>query len=200
MEKNVTKNYNGQSFPNNQPSSLDIQHEQSVRTTIAANKQEEEMKRWKVLQDTQTKASERQQDVTVNQKKTKEKMFDHWQEYIRGSVNAPNTPMLASTSAGAGYQVGSYEDMDEGVRTVKTMGEDLHTELASNDSMSYLKQDRAFIGPIADHFFDVADLYNKTTDRNISDLESNSRTLAQINTNYQNTDAEAQSKMGGLVS
>ncbi len=62
----------------------DQQNSQTTLTTIAANQQKSEMERWKILQDTQTKCFEIQQDVSVNQAKTEDKMFGKWDEYIRG--------------------------------------------------------------------------------------------------------------------
>ena len=62
----------------------DQQNSQTTLTTIAANQQKSEMERWKILQDTQTKCFEIQQDVSVHQAKTEDKMFGKWDEYIRG--------------------------------------------------------------------------------------------------------------------
>jgi hypothetical protein len=62
----------------------DYQNAQTIQTQIAASAQKSEMERWKILQDTQTKCFEIQQDVTVNQAKTQDKMFGKWDEYIRG--------------------------------------------------------------------------------------------------------------------
>ena len=62
----------------------DQQNSQTTLTTIASNQQKSEMERWKILQDTQTKCFEIQQDVSVNQAKTEDKMFGKWDEYIRG--------------------------------------------------------------------------------------------------------------------
>ncbi|MBQ7569048.1 hypothetical protein IJT17_09655 [bacterium] len=61
----------------------DYQNAQTISVQIAANAQKSEMERWKILQDTQTKCFEIQQDVTVNQAKTQDKMFGKWDEYIR---------------------------------------------------------------------------------------------------------------------
>ena len=51
---------------------------------MQADAQKSQMNRWKILQDTQTKIFEIQQDVTVNRAKTQDKMFGKWDEYIRG--------------------------------------------------------------------------------------------------------------------
>lgn len=61
----------------------DFQQAQTIQTQIAADAQKQQMERWKILQDTQTKVFEIQQDVTVNKAKTQDKMFNKWDEYIR---------------------------------------------------------------------------------------------------------------------
>ena len=61
----------------------DFQNAQSIYTSVQADAQKQEMSRWKILQDTQTKIFEIQQDVTVNRAKTQDKMFGKWDEYIR---------------------------------------------------------------------------------------------------------------------
>lgn len=61
----------------------DFQQSQTIQTQIAADAQKQQMERWKILQDTQTKIFEIQQDVTVNKAKTQDKMFNKWDEYIR---------------------------------------------------------------------------------------------------------------------
>ena len=62
----------------------DAQNAQTIYTQMQADAQKQEMSRWKILQDTQTKIFEIQQDVTVNRAKTQDKMFGKWDEYIRG--------------------------------------------------------------------------------------------------------------------
>ncbi|HXE72242.1 MAG TPA: hypothetical protein VNO81_06240 [Candidatus Nitrosotenuis sp.] len=62
----------------------DFQQAQTIQTQIAADAQKQQMERWKILQDTQTKIFEIQQDVTVNKAKTQDKMFQKWDDYIRG--------------------------------------------------------------------------------------------------------------------
>jgi hypothetical protein len=62
----------------------DFQQAQTIQTQIMADAQKQQMERWKILQDTQTKIFEIQQDVTVNKAKTQDKMFDKWDDYIRG--------------------------------------------------------------------------------------------------------------------
>ena len=61
----------------------DRQNALSIYTSMAADAQKSQMNRWKILQDTQTKIFEIQQDVTVNRAKTQDKMFGKWDEYIR---------------------------------------------------------------------------------------------------------------------
>jgi len=61
----------------------DYQQAQTIQTQIGADAQKQQMERWKILQDTQTKVFEIQQDVTVNKAKTQDKMFNKWDEYIR---------------------------------------------------------------------------------------------------------------------
>ena len=54
----------------------DFQQAQTIQTQIGADAQKQQMERWKILQDTQTKIFEIQQDVTVNKAKTQDKMFN----------------------------------------------------------------------------------------------------------------------------
>ncbi len=61
----------------------DYQQAQTIQTQIGADAQKQQMERWKILQDTQTKIFEIQQDVTVNKAKTQDKMYNKWDEYIR---------------------------------------------------------------------------------------------------------------------
>ena len=67
-----------------QMSANDLQNAMTIATQIQADAQKQQMQRWKILQDTQTKIFEIQQDVTVNKAKTQDKLFDKWDEYIRG--------------------------------------------------------------------------------------------------------------------
>lgn len=59
-----------------------IQVEQTVYS-MAAEKQKSEWNKWKILQDTQTKIYEIQQEVTLNRAKTSDKMFGKWDEYVK---------------------------------------------------------------------------------------------------------------------
>lgn len=67
-----------------QMAASDFQNAQTIYTQMQADAQKQEMSRWQILQDTQTKIFEIQQDVTVNKAQTQDKMFDKWDEYIRG--------------------------------------------------------------------------------------------------------------------
>lgn len=62
----------------------DYQNAQTISAEIASNAQKQEMQRWRILQNTQTKIFEIQQEVTVNRAKTQDKMFNKWDDYIRG--------------------------------------------------------------------------------------------------------------------
>ncbi len=61
----------------------DQQNAMTIYTQTLAQTQKLQMQRWQILQDTQTKIFEIQQDVTVNSAKTQDKMFKKWDEYIR---------------------------------------------------------------------------------------------------------------------
>ncbi len=152
--------------------------------------------RWEKLQKVQEKIEEIHNEVKENQTENSEHDFDKWDDYIRKENEAT---LMNNTTSGQGYKVGSYDDMSEGANTIKNMGENLHTELSSNQSIANLKQDRVFMGPIADHVNDVWEVYKRATDNNIADLESNAGTLNVINANYQNTDANATKEMRDLV-
>ena len=62
----------------------DQQNAMTIYTQTLAQTQKQQMRRWQILQDTQTKIFEIQQDVTVNKAKTQDKMFKKWDEYIKG--------------------------------------------------------------------------------------------------------------------
>ena len=61
----------------------DYQQAQTIGTQMMADSQKNQMRRWQIMQDTQTKIFEIQQDVTVNKAKTQDKMFNKWDEYIK---------------------------------------------------------------------------------------------------------------------
>jgi hypothetical protein len=57
---------------------------QTVYAQLLAEARQQQAQRWKILQDTQQKIFEIQQDVTANKAKTQDKMYKKWDEYIRG--------------------------------------------------------------------------------------------------------------------
>lgn len=61
----------------------DFQNAQTIYTQIQADNQKQQMERWKMLQDTQTKIFEIQQDVTANKAMTQDKAYKKWNEFIR---------------------------------------------------------------------------------------------------------------------
>ena len=61
----------------------DYQQAQTIGTQMQADAQKQQMRRWQIMQDTQTKTFEIQQDVNVNKAKTSDKMFNKWDQYIR---------------------------------------------------------------------------------------------------------------------
>ncbi len=67
-----------------QMSQTDSLQSEQTAMQMAAEKQKHEWTKWKILQDTQTKIYEIQQDVTLNRAKTQDKMFNKSDEYIRG--------------------------------------------------------------------------------------------------------------------
>ena len=61
----------------------DFQNAQTIYTQIQAQAQRQEMQRWQIATDTQTKIMEIQQETTVNRTKTQDKLFKKWDDYIR---------------------------------------------------------------------------------------------------------------------
>jgi len=61
----------------------DAMQTDQVQTQIQAERQKHEWNKWKIIQDTQTKIFEIQQDVTLNRAKTQDKIFGKWDEFIR---------------------------------------------------------------------------------------------------------------------
>ncbi len=61
----------------------DFQNAQTIYTQIQAQAQRQEMQRWQIATDTQTKIMEIQQETTVNRAKTQDKLFKKWDDYIR---------------------------------------------------------------------------------------------------------------------
>ena len=67
-----------------QMKATDMQQSQTIMTQIAADAQKQQMERWTIMQDVQTKMFEIGQDVTVNKAKTADKAFNAFDGYIRG--------------------------------------------------------------------------------------------------------------------
>ena len=61
----------------------DQQQAETIKTQMMADAQKQQMQRWKIMQDTQTKIFEITQDVTINKAKTADKMFNQVDSYIR---------------------------------------------------------------------------------------------------------------------
>ncbi|MFP4496709.1 MAG: hypothetical protein ACLFQV_00755 [Vulcanimicrobiota bacterium] len=66
-----------------QMANSDFNQAQTVQTQMMADNQKQQMRRWQIMQDTQTKIFEIQQDVTVHKAKTQDKMFNKWNEYVK---------------------------------------------------------------------------------------------------------------------
>ena len=66
-----------------QPYSLDELKKEETQIEMSASRERAEYEKWKILQDTQQKAFEIQQDVTVNNAKEKDKMYSKWDEFVR---------------------------------------------------------------------------------------------------------------------
>ena len=62
----------------------EYQNAATIQSQMVADSQKQQMDRWKIAQDTQTKIFEITQDVTVQRAKTQDKVFQHWDQYIRG--------------------------------------------------------------------------------------------------------------------
>ncbi|MCE1245108.1 MAG: hypothetical protein LWY06_00520 [Firmicutes bacterium] len=61
----------------------DMNQADTINTEMQADQQKQQARKWQIMQDTQNKIFEIQQDVTVNKAKTGDKMFGKWDEYIR---------------------------------------------------------------------------------------------------------------------
>lgn len=70
----------------------------TVQSQICADAQRQQMERWRIQQDTQTRIFEIQQDVTANRAKTQDKAFQTFDSYIRDDSPAPRaTPAPTAT-------------------------------------------------------------------------------------------------------
>jgi hypothetical protein len=56
---------------------------EQTQMAMAAYRERAEWDKWKLLQDTQTKIYEIQQEVAINKAKTQEKMFQKWDEVVK---------------------------------------------------------------------------------------------------------------------
>jgi hypothetical protein len=56
---------------------------QTKQTEMMSDTLKHQAERWKILRETQTKIFEIQNEVTINQAKTQDKMFNKWSDYIR---------------------------------------------------------------------------------------------------------------------
>jgi hypothetical protein len=78
------------------------------------------MERWKVLQDTQTKIFEIQQDVTVNKARTADKAFQKWDDYIRGGgTTAADSSALKAADAALGGEFPTKSRATQSARAVR---------------------------------------------------------------------------------
>lgn len=55
----------------------------AVATRMQSDNQKTQIERWKILQDTQTKIFEIQQEITANKAATHDKKYSKWDQYIR---------------------------------------------------------------------------------------------------------------------
>ena len=65
------------------PLSFDSIYNKDRSTSLENAAQQEEMERWKVIEDTQAKVAEIQRDITINQAKNEDKMYGKWDDYFR---------------------------------------------------------------------------------------------------------------------
>ncbi len=56
---------------------------ETIARQIQIDNQRNQSDRWRILQDTQSKIFEIQQDVSINQARTADKMYEKWDEFIR---------------------------------------------------------------------------------------------------------------------
>jgi hypothetical protein len=70
-------------FALQQLQNTDYQNAMTVATQMQANNQVQQMQRWQILQDTQTKIFEIQQSVTQNKAQTQDKAYKKWDEYVQ---------------------------------------------------------------------------------------------------------------------
>lgn len=68
----------------------------TVQTQMMADIQRQQMERWKILQDMQTRIYEIQQDVISNRARTLDRMHNTMDEYIRDNASATSRDAAAS--------------------------------------------------------------------------------------------------------
>jgi hypothetical protein len=61
----------------------DYQNALTIESQMMAETQKQQMQRWEIAQDTQTKIFQIMQDVTSNKATTQDKAYRKWDEYIR---------------------------------------------------------------------------------------------------------------------
>jgi len=71
-------------FASTQMQQTDYQNAMTIAVQMQAEAQKQQMNRWRILQDTQTETFKIRQEVTINQAKVQDKIFNKWDEYIRG--------------------------------------------------------------------------------------------------------------------
>lgn len=63
---------------------VDYQKAQTILTQMQADNQKQQMQRWQIQQDAQTRIFQIQQGVTQNRAQTQVRSYKKWDEYIRG--------------------------------------------------------------------------------------------------------------------
>ena len=56
---------------------------QNIRVQMAAETQRNQAERWKILRETQSKIFQLQQNVTIDQAKSHDRMFEKWLDFIK---------------------------------------------------------------------------------------------------------------------
>jgi len=65
------------------PDIIPVGEGMTIQDQIRTDQQKQQMERWRILQDTQTKIFEIIQDVTINKARNQDRMFREWDRYIR---------------------------------------------------------------------------------------------------------------------
>jgi len=69
-------------FAMQQMQNNDFQNAQTIATQMQSDNQKQQMERWKIAENTQTKIFEMQQEVTVQKAQTQDKAYKKWNDYI----------------------------------------------------------------------------------------------------------------------